>query len=241
MNAKELIRNFKLTSLRQTEALGFFQRVSEPFKTCETAQFKPLFQQFEADVSAFGKAVNPQMGSTETEPLTEADVRRDNAIGGLFGQIKIMCKHFDAQTLAAAERLQAIAKNHAGITQLPYIQENGQIATLLRDLDTSQAKADLEKIGAAGWATELAAANTAFIALFDRRNEEEAAHITGQSMECRRACENSYRPCVDMINALITVNGAEAYKTIVDDVNNLIDYQKQVLATRESRNKKEKE
>ncbi|MDR1679784.1 MAG: DUF6261 family protein [Prevotellaceae bacterium] len=240
MNVKEIIQDLELSRLRQTEALGFFQRVSEPLKTCEAAQFKPFFQQFEADVAVFGRAVNPQVGSAETVLLTEFDNRRDNAIDGLFGQVKVMCIHFDVEIKEAARRLHAITENYADITLLPYIQENGKIVALLRDLDATQAKADLTKIGAAGWVTEIAAANEVFIARFDKRNEEET-RITGLSLDCRRACENSYRSCVKMINALITVNGIEAYKTLADALNNLIDYQKQVFAIRDGRNKNDKE
>lgn len=232
MQKTEKIQSFKLAKLRQTEALGFFQRTQVAFRTCTDAKFKTLLAKFDTEIAAFTKAVNPQTDNATTEPITAADNRRDNALYGLFGQVRATCKHFDAATQAAARRLYAITKDYVDITNLPYIQENGKITALLRDLSTEAAKIDLAKTGTEGWVTEITNANKAFTTLFDKRNMEISGNVTGHSLDCRRACENAFRACVDMINALVMVNGAAAYQTLVDNVNELISYQKQVLAAR---------
>jgi hypothetical protein len=235
MNATELILSFRLSPLRQAEALGFFRQVVIPFKICSDAAFLPVLKQFETDIANYEQAVNPKLGNVNTEPLEIADRRRDNAEIGLAEHIGATTRHYDVEIAAAATRLQSIMSRYAGISTLPYLQENGLIIALLRDLATAEAKADLAKIGAEGWVTELAAANEAFIVLFDERNRDESGNITGLSADCRRACENSYRICVGMLNSLITVNGIGEYQNIINEVNELINYQKQVLANRKGK------
>jgi hypothetical protein len=240
MNNQNQISTISLSRLRQTEALSFFRMMLEIFKISDNSIILPLIEYFEKEINAFAKAVNPKMENAITEPLALADERRDTAIAGFFKQIKVMCKHFDADIKAAANRLQDIIKHYADIPFLPYIQENGKIDALLRDLSSERAVDSIAVTGTVDWLQEIRAANTHFNELFEKRSNEKAGIVSGRSTALRQACENAYRPCVDMFNSLVMVNGAEDYQSIIDKANSIIRYQKQVISARETTGQKRK-
>ena len=72
--------------------------------------------------------------------------------------------------------------------------------------------------------------------LFAQRNTKQATIETGKTKEARWAADEAYRAAVKRINALIEINGSEAYASIVANLNRLIDRQKSIQAARDTRN-----
>ena len=58
--------------------------------------------------------------------------------------------------------------------------------------------------------------------------------------QARLQAEADYRAMVEIVNALVLINGDAAYATFIDHVNALIDRQKTVLKTRKTVNAKKK-
>lgn len=56
--------------------------------------------------------------------------------------------------------------------------------------------------------------------------------------QARLQAEADYRSMVELINALVLINGDAAYATFIDHVNVLIDRQKTVIKTRKTVNAK---
>ena len=96
------------------------------------------------------------------------------------------------------------------------------------------------KIAIDPWETDLETKETSFLAAVKTRTEEEAARLVGIVKQARLQADADYRAMVELVNALVLINGDAAYATFIDHVNALIDRQKTVLKTRKTVNAKKK-
>ena len=123
-------------------------------------------------------------------------------------------------------------------TTLPQTEESGVLHNLLQDLKAIDGS-KLTAITFDTWLANLESCETAFLAAVSQRTEEEAARQVGIVKETRQAADNAYRSLVELVNALTIVNDEAPYATFIDHVNAIIDRQKTVLKTRQTKSRKE--
>jgi hypothetical protein len=234
-NMETKILNLDLSRLRLEEHFGFISLVATAMSACNSPLFTPLHAEFANSVTALDVVLERARGSHITRSLAEADRRRDDAYRGLAGRVQSGLHHFIADKAEAARRVDAILSLYGNPVSLPYLQENGVLLNLVQDLDTPETRALLARLDAEEWLDELKASNAGFIALFTARNEERAASLSGSAREARLAATLAYQACVTRLNALVEVEGPDAYATVISAVNRLIEYQKNVLNIRDGR------
>ena len=88
------------------------------------------------------------------------------------------------------------------------------------------------------WVARLKEANEKFIVIFTNRNSQQATIVTGATKTARQDTDAAYRAIVKRLNALAEVNSDTDYLEIINNLNNLIDRQKTILATRKTLNAK---
>lgn len=173
-----------------------------------------------------------------TALAAEADSARDNAWRGANNYLKAMTAHPANDVRQTAIEAKTLFDKYGDPTTLPQTEESGVLHNLLQDLKAIDGS-KLTAITFDTWLANLESCETAFLAAVSQRTEEEAARQVGIVKETRQAADNAYRSLVELVNALTIVNDEAPYATFIDHVNAIIDRQKTVLKTRQTKSRKE--
>ena len=239
LNFTEMILYFNLTKLR---LMNFYQVMTNvqlflSQEDLETLKLKDAAKIFDEKYKAFDAAVQPMRGDVDTKELNKLDERRDKALIGLYGHVRVFTGFPEEAKATAAQQLQAILLKYDKAPQTkPLREETAIVSNVVSDLEVADAKAKLTLIGADKWLDELKDANKKFEAAYNARTQRNM-DLVGQTKEKRIALDGEYRRLTHTINALATLGGEAPYKRLMSSIN--ADIQQALLAERPETKKKE--
>ena len=239
LNFTEMILYFNLTKLR---LMNFYQVMTNvqlflSQEDLETLKLKDAAKVFDEKYKAFDAAVQPMRGDVDTKELNKLDERRDKALMGLYGHVRVFTGFPEEAKATAAQQLQAILLKYDKAPQTkPLREETAIVSNVVSDLEVADAKAKLTLIGADKWLDELKDANKKFEAAYNARTQRNM-DLVGQTKEKRIALDSEYRRLAHTINALATLGGEAPYKRLMSSIN--ADIQQALLAERPETKKKE--
>ena len=234
-----MILYFNLTKLR---LMNFYQVMTNvqlflSQEDLETLKLKDAAKVFDEKYKAFDAAVQPMRGDVDTKELNKLDERRDKALIGLYGHVRVFTGFPEEAKATAAQQLQAILLKYDKAPQTkPLREETAIVSNVVSDLEVADAKAKLTLIGADKWLDELKDANKKFEAAYNARTQRNM-DLVGQTKEKRIALDDEYRHLAHTINALATLGGEAPYKRLMSSIN--ADIQQALLAERPETKKKE--
>ena len=234
-----MILYFNLTKLR---LMNFYQVMTNvqlflSQEDLETLKLKDAAKVFDEKYKAFDAAVQPMRGDVDTKELNKLDERRDKALMGLYGHVRVFTGFPEEAKATAAQQLQAILLKYDKAPQTkPLREETAIVSNVVSDLEVADAKAKLTLIGAEKWLDELKDANKKFEAAYNARTQRNM-DLVGQTKEKRIALDDEYRHLAHTINALATLGGEAPYKRLMSSIN--ADIQQALLAERPDTKKKE--
>ena len=234
-----MILYFNLTKLR---LMNFYQMMTNvqlflSQEDLETLKLKDAAKVFDEKYKAFDAAVQPMRGDVDTKELNKLDERRDKALMGLYGHVRVFTGYPEEAKATAAQQLQAILLKYDKAPQTkPLREETAIVSNVVSDLEVADAKAKLTLIGAEKWLDELKDANKKFEAAYNARTQRNM-DLVGQTKEKRIALDGEYRRLAHTINALATLGGEAPYKRLMSSIN--ADIQQALLAERPETKKKE--
>ena len=239
LNFTEMILYFNLTKLR---LMNFYQVMTNvqlflSQEDLETLKLKDAAKVFDEKYKAFDAAVQPMRGDVDTKELNKLDERRDKALMGLYGHVRVFTGFPEEAKATAAQQLQAVLLKYDKAPQTkPLREETAIVSNVVSDLEVADAKAKLTLIGAEKWLDELKDANKKFEAAYNARTQRNM-DLVGQTKEKRIALDDEYRRLAHTINALATLGGETPYKRLMSSIN--ADIQQALLAERPETKKKE--
>ena len=239
LNFTEMILYFNLTKLR---LMNFYQVMTNvqlflSQEDLETLKLKDAAKVFDEKYKAFDAAVQPMRGDVDTKELNKLDERRDKALIGLYGHVRVFTGFPEEAKATAAQQLQAILLKYDKAPQTkPLREETAIVSNVVSDLEVADAKAKLTLIGADKWLDELKDANKKFEAAYNARTQRNM-DLVGQTKERRIALDDEYRHLAHTINALATLGSEAPYKRLMSSIN--ADIQQALLAERPETKKKE--
>ena len=239
LNFTEMILYFNLTKLR---LMNFYQVMTNvqlflSQEDLETLKLKDAAKVFDEKYKAFDAAVQPMRGDVDTKELNKLDERRDKALIGLYGHVRVFTGFPEEAKATAAQQLQAILLKYDKAPQTkPLREETAIVSNVVSDLGVADAKAKLTLIGAEKWLDELKDANKKFEAAYNARTQRNM-DLVGQTKEKRIALDGEYRHLAHTINALVTLGDEAPYKRLMSSIN--ADIQQALLAERPETKKKE--
>ena len=239
LNFTEMILYFNLTKLR---LMNFYQVMTNvqlflSQEDLETLKLKDAAKVFDEKYKAFDAAVQPMRGDVDTKELNKLDERRDKALIGLYGHVRVFTGFPEEAKATAAQQLQAVLLKYDKAPQTkPLREETAIVSNVVSDLEVADAKAKLTLICAEKWLDELKDANKKFEAAYNARTQRNM-DLVGQTKEKRIALDGEYRHLAHTINALATLGGEAPYKRLMSSIN--ADIQQALLAERPETKKKE--
>ena len=187
LNFTEMILYFNLTKLR---LMNFYQVMTNvqlflSQEDLETLKLKDAAKVFDEKYKAFDAAVQPMRGDVDTKELNKLDERRDKALMGLYGHVRVFTGFPEEAKATAAQQLQAILLKYDKAPQTkPLREETAIVSNVVSDLEVADAKAKLTLIGADKWLDELKDANKKFEAAYNARTQRNM-DLVGQTKEKR--------------------------------------------------------
>ena len=174
-----------------------------------------------------------------TEQMAEADRVRDVIFSGLVDTVNASCKHFDPNVQAAGNNLKIVFDTYGNLARKPHDEQTSGIYNLIQDLEGRYA-ADIAKIGANDWVTELNTRNTEYNELVRRRDAETAQKPDGKMKNIRTEIDRVYRDIITAIETLAKLtddpNEIETYRNFIASLNPVIERYRNRIAQREGTN-----
>ena len=230
------IKSIRLSRLRNAEHYQYHSEVNDLVlaATAESLNIPALFPAYQQHLQDEGTAINVILKSEFTDDLVEADNERDSIFRGFFDLVKSGTNHFNPDIKAASERIMFVLEDAGNPNELPFNEQTATISALVDKLRTENAD-DLTTTNASAWINEIEAKNSAFENLTRTRYTREANKTTLRMKEVRLGVDKTYHKIVQLINALIVVNGEAGYTGFVNELNERIDKYNLILAQREGR------
>jgi hypothetical protein len=187
------------------------------------AIYKPLY---DAEVAALDQVP----GSAYTEEIVKQDAERDRLFSGFAGAIKSYLNHYDYDRREMARKLEKIMKHYGNVAGKPRDEQTGLVKDIVRELEKPENYTLVVGLELAPWLTELARANAKFEELMMARNAEILQHLDLHMRPIRAAVDKAFREILDLLEALVRVQGPTTDEAFIKELNNLSTHYKDVLA-----------
>jgi hypothetical protein len=206
----------------------------------ESLKIGPQFAEWEPLYAIEDEALKKIVKSEFTAKIQDADKARDDTFTGISEISRACLKHHDPDIRAAAGRLKILLGTYGNIYKKPLQEQTSAIGNILQELKGKYAP-DAAAAGISAWVAELEKRNGAFAALTQERFDEAAARTGVTMAQARAGIDKQYRAIVQRINALIIVEGLEAYEPFVNRLNVVIDKYAAALARQKGRGGKKED
>jgi hypothetical protein len=189
-------------------------------------------------------AMNTEVGvldiiqkSKYTGEISAQDNVRDRIFRGFYDAVQSSRNHFNAGKRKAAENINIVLEHYGNIAAKAFDQETAAVDDLRRELDDNYA-ADVQLLSLNDWLTQLGAENQKFKQLMFERYAEVAQRPTTRMRAARVETDKALRAMLNMVDALIIVNGVEMYTSFISELNAVSERYKKQLAQASGRRTK---
>jgi hypothetical protein len=202
-------------------------RVNNPVALKIKPQYDGLVTAFENEDKAFR-----YMRKDEYTALkAEKDNERDIICTGLIDAVKAATHHYEPEMVSAAGRLQLVLDNFnkpQAIVRQSYDAETATITNLLQELE--KRPDDIQRLGLEGWVEQLRTKNDEFETLARQSIDTQVERPSITMRQARKEVGEVLHRLFNCVNALIIMDGEEAYIHYVPAVNAIIRHYNDVCA-----------
>ena len=235
------ITDFGLSRLRVEEDFNFLMRVKSLSASCLTLETdKAMVDTFGSAVDAFDVALKSSVKNSQTEAMNVADALADRRWSAANAYVKAMAEHPDADVAAKGASAVEIFRKFGVLTTMGFDEEYGRYHNLLQEL-AALPEDTLTALAFAPWLTSMQDAVAGFQTAREAKVQEDSTRQVGIVKESRTAADNAYRTLIQRVNALVIVNGEDAYVSFIDQLNVMIADAQAMLAGRSTKAAKAKE
>lgn len=192
---------------------------------------------YETGLAELDKVFKLSQKNLLTDEIAASDAVRDKAYRAYYACVKALVDFPDEEMAAAAKILFQHLKDYNINLQGQMDKQTGELLNLTADL-TEKYAAQVATLNLTKVAEKLKEANDQTAALIKQRDEAEAGRKVGVTKQARAEVDKAYRNLVQVVNALILMEGEENYADFANNQNQLIRRYKQNILGQTSGNKK---
>lgn len=245
------IEKLDLGLLYVEEAFGFHQLVDAEISKCLHPQLTAVYNVYHFKLQNWEDTLQSVVIYPSAAEVKAFEVARTEAWQGIYHLVKVFKKHFDPAKALVGKQLDYILQRYGGVCSMSMLKKNGKLHHLIEDLEffdlggdpllphssenqpTPENAGRLGLLGLREWLDRLKDMHNQYMVAFTARNEALGEQLpTGTGRAARLATEKAYRDVVRRINALIEIEGTDAFLDMLHSLNTLIDRQKALLAAR---------
>jgi hypothetical protein len=226
-----------LTNLQNAEHFEFHADVLALIKAVTPAALKSA-EQCAAYAALFASedGIMRQIAkSAITARIAEADRARDIVFRGMVDAWRASMADFDPKTVEAAQRVAPVFETFGDVADEALAKESADIHNLLQEL-TEKHMPDVETLDLSRWISELDRRNVAVEELMRERYDETAGRNTGLELRAvRLQVDAAYVAVTDRVEALLLVEGGDAYADFIARLNARVERARNIVAARRGR------
>ncbi len=236
------IESLNLQRLRNEEHFQFHTETTDLVDKYqpETLGIGMFFPFYRESLNQEKQALTKTGKSEFTDDIASADTRRDNILIGFSATVRAAEKHFDPMVKEAAGRIGFLLDKYGRINDKSYEQETAAVNNLIEELE-HDCLDELMIIHLEPWLDQLRVANRDFENRMQQRYSEMAGKTPVTMTIARGETDGFYHQITERINALVIVNGPQAYQGFIDELNERVEKYQLILAQRKGRNSKNNE
>ena len=158
------------------------------------------------------------------------DHERDYVFRGFADNVKSFRNHFDPDKRRAAEKLEVILEHYGNIAAKTLDDETAAIEDLHRELIKQQNYIHVAALGLGEWLGYLVQVSRNLEQLMLVRYDETSQRPDIHMPSVRKELDKVFRSILDLLEALIRVNGEETNKAFLAELNAVMERYKDILA-----------
>jgi hypothetical protein len=202
-----------------------------------TLGISPQYVPYKAAIDVEVGALNIIKKSGYTDEISAQDNVRDRIFRGLVDAVQSSRNHFNSNKRRAAEKINIVLEHYGNIAARTFDQGTAAIDDLLREFNDNHVD-NVQLLSLTDWLTQLDAENQKFKQLMSKRYAEVAKRPATNMRTARTETDKALRAMLNMLDALITVNGADMYMPFINELNAVSERYKNQLAQASGRRKK---
>ena len=240
---------FNVNVMKVEEDFGFHQLVKEKASNLPrqeasagyAAGLKTAAEAYDAAVIELDKVLKSASSVPSAIKASQKDKERSKAWLSMRRFVRSLIHHPDADVAKIADDALKCFDRYGDLSRATQMEETGRMFNLIQDLNLIGSQ-KLDKAGISPFLKSLEQKNKDFVKALNLRIDEKGERdAPGTIKKKREAADAAYRRLVEVVNALIVVNGEASYQTFSRPVNALIDEMRATLAARRTTGKKRSE
>ncbi|MDR2563252.1 MAG: DUF6261 family protein [Prevotellaceae bacterium] len=235
---KQTISKFRYENLRNEAHVEFNETYlgvvdrHEP----EELKIKPQFDEYKRLFVIEVDSLDIVRKSEYTVEIEAQNNVRNKTFRSMVNAVKSGVDHFNASKQAAAKRINVVLLRYGNIATKPLDEETAAIEDLIRELNDNHS-ADVSTLELAEFLTQLNLQNVRFKELMNERYDEMTQRPQVRMKEARRDVDKALREMLDMVEALVKVDGYAKYEALIVALNVIAERYRNQLAQSAGRRK----
>jgi hypothetical protein len=165
-----------------------------------------------------------------TPEITENDHTRDSLYRGFADNVKSNLHHFDPAKREAARKVEIVLEHYGNIAAKSLDEETAAIEDLYRELLKPDNYPHVIALGLGPWMEELIQVSRHLEQLMMERYDEAAQRPDIHMRNIRKEIDKVFRSILDLLEALVRVNGVATNKAFIAELNVVMERYKDILA-----------
>jgi hypothetical protein len=165
-----------------------------------------------------------------TAEIAEKDHERDSLYRGFVDNVKSQLHHYDLTKREAARKIEVILEHYGNIAHKSLDAETAAIEDLYNELLKQQNYPQVITLGLGPWMEELIQSSRRLQQLMIDRYDEAAQRPDVRMRSIREEVDKVFRSILDLLEALVRVNGPDTNKAFLTELNIVMERYKTILA-----------
>jgi hypothetical protein len=165
-----------------------------------------------------------------TPEIVEDDHKRDSLYRGFADNVKSNLHHFDLARREAAKKVEIVLEHYGNIAHKSLDEETAAIEDLYRELLKPDNYPSVIALGLGDWMEQLVQTSRHLEQLMMERYDEAAQRPNVHMQRIRKEVDKVFRSILDLLEALVRVNGADTNKAFIAELNVVMERYKDILA-----------
>jgi DNA anti-recombination protein RmuC len=239
---KKIVIRFDYSYLRNESHVEFHTTVNNLFGKYGPAALgiDALYAVYSPLLSREIEALDVIRRSDLTAEIMAFDHERDCLFRGLVDNVKSQLRHFDAAKQEAAQKVEVILEHYGNIAHKSLDEETAAIEDLHRELTKPETSAQVAALGLDTWMEQLVQVNRRLEQLMMQRYDEAAQRPDIHMRSVRKEIDKVFRSILDLLEALVRVNGPDTNKAFLAELNAVMERYKGILAQEAGRRRIQK-
>ena len=227
------IKYLDLTRLRVNECFGFLKKVESSLKLLNLESEKDIINNFKNTLKEFDLALNQTIKNSHTTLVNEANEKTKRTWRHFKAHTKAFCNYPEVQHANIAAKTYEIFEKYGDIANINYTEAYGKLYNILQELEAISLD-DRTLIQTHLYTENLKRCYNEFLEIQSKQLDESSYYKKGFVATSFENSRMAYYDLVKRINALVVIDGEDAFRDFVAEMAVIIEHELHSIATKQA-------